>query len=498
MAKPRLACLTALMLLLAVFASSPLGIASVDEKADKIDRLMSIYHDYGQFNGAVLVAENGKVILRKGYGMANMEWGIPNAPDTRFRLGSITKQFTSMLVLQQVERGKIKLDGHISDYLPYYRADTGGKVSIHQLLSQTSGIPSYTSDPKFQSEVSRNPYTPDEFVKKFCSGDLEFEPGTKFRYDNSGYFILGAILEKVAGKPYEQLLKQNILEPVGMKNTGYDHYGAILEKRAAGYERSLGGFDNAPYLDMSLPYAAGSLYSTVEDLYLWDQALYGETLLAANLKELLFKPNLQGYGYGWVIMPISAKDPGGPGTLIMHNGGINGFNTLLVRLVRDKHLIVLLNNTGGTSLNEMALNIRNVLYGRETTPPRRSLAVTLGKTISEKGVEAALAQYAELRKTKADEYNFSETELNRLGYGLLQANRIKDAIAIFGLNVETHPKSGNVYDSLAEAYMKDGQRKPAMENYRKSLELTPENKNAQDMLKRLAAEPEQAGKVTAP
>src|ERR1041385_1514912 len=255
--------------LLAILALQTSALAQ--DKAAKIDQLISLYQKYGQFNGSALVADNGKVIYRKGVGLANMEWGIPNTPDTKFRLGSITKQFTSMLILQLVEQGKIKLDAKLSDYLPDYRKDTGEKVTIHNLLTHTSGIPSYTGLPNFFQDVSRNPYKVADFVKKYASGDLEFEPGSKFSYSNSGYFILGAIIERVTGKPYEQVLKENIFDPAGMKNTGYDHHDTIIPKRASGYVKTGNGYINAPYLDMSIPYAAGSLYSTVEDLYLWDQ-----------------------------------------------------------------------------------------------------------------------------------------------------------------------------------------------------------------------------------
>src|ERR1043166_8675991 len=307
------------------------------DKASRMDQLITLYNKYGQFNGSVLVADNGKVVFEKGVGMANLEWNIPNTPDTKFRLGSITKQFTATLILQLVEQGKIKLDGKLIDYLPNYRKDTGAKVTIHNLLSHTSGIPSYTSLPGFFQNVRRNPFKVDDFIKKYASGDLEFEPGTKFVYDNSGYFLLGAIIEKVTGKPYEQVLKENIFDPLGMKNSGYDHWGTILSKRATGYSRSPRGFQTAPYLDMSIPYAAGSLYSTVEDLYLWDQALYGEKILSAKSKELLFRPNLNNYGYGFVITKATLAPPTKLQVpVIQHNGGINGFNTVIVRMTNDK------------------------------------------------------------------------------------------------------------------------------------------------------------------
>ena len=174
--------------------------AFAQEKAQKIDALLKQFHDYGQFNGSVLVADGGKVIYKKGFGMANMEWNIPNQPDTKFRIASVTKQFTAVLVLQLVEEGKIKLDGKITDYLTDYRKDTGEKVTIHQLLNHTSGIPDYKN-------VSSNPYSAADFVKKHVSGDLEFEPGSKYRYNNGGYSILGAIIEKVTGKTYETVLQ---------------------------------------------------------------------------------------------------------------------------------------------------------------------------------------------------------------------------------------------------------------------------------------------------
>jgi len=157
------------------WAARPIGSDAAGQAA-KIDALASTYADYGLFTGTVLVSMHDEVIFKKGYGLANREWNIPNAPDVKFRLGSITKQFTSMLVMQQVARGAIKLDGHLADYLPYYRKDTGSKVTVHQLLTHTSGIPSYTDNPTFFPDVSRTYYAVDEFVKKFCSGHLEFEP----------------------------------------------------------------------------------------------------------------------------------------------------------------------------------------------------------------------------------------------------------------------------------------------------------------------------------
>lgn len=224
--------------------------AFAQQNVKQIDGLMKQYYDYGQFNGSILVAEKGKIIYEHGFGMANMEWAIPNQPDTKFRIGSVTKQFTATLILQLVEEGKIKLDGKITDYLTDYRKDTGEKVTIHQLLNHTSGIPSYTDRRNFMAESSRNPYGVADFIKKFASEDLAFEPGSKFSYNNSGYSILGAIIEKVTGKSYEAVLTERIFKPLGMTNSGYDNFAPLIKHRASGYQKTPDGFVNADYLDI--------------------------------------------------------------------------------------------------------------------------------------------------------------------------------------------------------------------------------------------------------
>ncbi|HEX3249835.1 MAG TPA: serine hydrolase domain-containing protein [Pyrinomonadaceae bacterium] len=472
-----------LAIFLAAFLLSPVALAQ--DHAAKIQEVLALAHKYRQFNGSALVAENGKVVYKEAFGMANMEWNIPNTPDTKFRLGSITKQFTATAILQLVEQGKIKLNGKLSDYLPEYRKDIGEKVTIHHLLTHTSGIPSYTSQPGFFENVSRNPYKVDEFVKKYASGDLEFEPGSKFLYDNSGYFLLGAIIERVTGKPYEQVLQENIFNPLGMKNTGYDHYNTIIAKRAAGYIKTRDSYANAPYLDMSIPYAAGSLYSTVEDLYLWDQALYTNKVLSAQSKALMYTPFLDGYAYGWVIRNAGFKQNNEDVQVITHEGGINGFTTTIVRFPKEKNLIVMLDNTNTEYLDRLSESITKIIYNKPYDPPKISIVSILEDTITTKGIEAGIAQYRDLKAKQSATYDFAEPELNQLGYRLLRSGKRKEAIEILKLNVEAYPQAFNTYDSLAEAYMNTNQRELAIQNYKKSLELNPNNTNAAAALKRL-------------
>lgn len=477
---------TARLLTLFIVALITTANAFAQQNVQKIEGLLKQYYSYGQFNGSILVAEKGKIIYAKGFGMANMEWAIPNQPNTKFRIGSITKQFTAALILQLVEEGKIKLDGKLSDYLPDYRKDTGGKVTIHQLLNHTSGIPSYTSRPDFFAEVSRDPYNVADFVKKFASGDLEFEPGAKFSYNNSGYFLLGAIIEKVTGKSYETVLTERIFKLLGMTNTGYDNQAPLLAKRASGYQKTPTGYVNAPYLDMSLPYAAGSMYSTVEDLFKWDQSLYADKILSATSKKLMFTPGLSNYGYGFNIYDQTIGKTNEKTKFVQHSGGINGFNSLITRAVEKGQTVIILDNVGlGNNHGKITNSIFNVLNGQPVEPPKKSIAETLYKIALEKNVTSAIAEYRKLKATNAAIYDFSEGELNTLGYQLLGMKRTKDAIEIFKLNVEMFPKSGNPYDSLGEAYLEDNQKDLALANYKKAVELDPKNVNAVQIVRRL-------------
>lgn len=247
---------------------------------------------------------------------------------------------------------------------------------------------------------------------------------------------------------------------------------------------------------MSIPYAAGSMYSTVEDLYLWDRALYSDKLLSAKSKELMFKPNMENYGYGFVITnaPVGAAKEKIP--VITHGGGINGFNTSIVRLTGNQHLIVLLDNTSqGQNLDKISKGITNILYNQPYSQPKKSIAEALFNTVAKNGAEAAVKQYRDLKTNQSATYDFSEGELNTLGYQLLGMKKIRDAIEIFKLNVEAYPQASNPYDSLGEAYLMNGDKELALKNYKKALELNPQNANAANIVKRLESPAPVMGKV---
>ena len=455
-------------------------------KADKIDALLNQYYKFQEFNGAALVAEKGRVIYKNGFGMANMEWNIPNTPDTRFRLGSITKQFTAMLTMQLVEEGKLKLNVPIKTYIPDYPKEQGEKVTIHQLLTHTSGIPNYTDQPSFAG-IMRNPITPIYLIKTFWNLPLEFKPGTKFKYSNSGYIVLGYIIEKITGKTYEEMLKEKIFEPLGMKNSGYDHTAYIIPKRASGYNKIGTDYFNTQYIDMSVPYSAGSICSTIEDLYLWDQALYTSKLLSKKYMDKIFTPYSKppfadGYGYGWGLSKKYFDGLKDTLNIVAHGGTINGFNSIILRITNDRDLIVLLNNTGVTNLNEISNKIIDILYDQPYEMPEKPLLLSFSEVLKKNGIDEAVNFYS---KKIEQGKEIPEMLMNLLGYNFLNKKQYKKAIGVFKLNIKAYPESFNVYDSYGEALMAAGDKDKAIETYKKSIELNPRNTNGIEKLKEL-------------
>lgn len=455
---------------------------NTETKIKKIDELINKYVEYGLFNGSVMVVENGNIILSQGYGFSDFANKTLNTPKTKFRIGSITKQFTSMLVMQLVEKGKIKIDGKLSDYLPYYRKDQGDKITIHNLLTHTAGVPNYTNNAEFMQKHRGEAITPKDLIVKYCSGDLEFEPGTSWNYSNSGYVILGAIIEEVTGNKYEKELQENILKPLEMTNTGYEHNDIKMTDQAIGYDISPEGTVIAPYIDMSVPFAAGAMYSTVEDLYKWDRALYTDKLLSNGMKEKMFTPFLKNYAYGWNIGKINVGS--GDKKIYGHGGGINGFSTNIMRMVDDNSVIIALSNYTTGESAKMSNEISKILYGVPYKMPAKSLTGIITASASSKGMKAAIDEARELAKDKTL-YSVNENEINILGYNMLQSGKIDDAIEVFKFNVDMFPESFNVYDSIGEAYLAKGDKENALINYKKSVELNPKSTSGIEAIKKL-------------
>jgi D-alanyl-D-alanine carboxypeptidase len=304
----------------------------------RAEALINGYVKAGNFSGAVLVARDGEPILREGFGLANREWDIAAAPDTEFRIGSMTKPFTATAIMQLVEQGKINLDDPISKY--YTGAPQAwSKVTIRILLTHRSGIPNFTDIPHFLEQQSRLDRTPEEIIALTRDLPLEFEPGTKYKYDNSGYILLGYVIEKVSGQRYADYLRDHIFKPLGMDHTGYDVSEEVQHHRAAGYELGNDGVvRNASYVSMTLPYAAGGLYSDVDDLLVWDQAYYAGKLLTPASMADMFTAHSEHYGYGWEIQRTNGR------RVWWHTGSLNGFHAYIGRYPDQKLTVIVLAN----------------------------------------------------------------------------------------------------------------------------------------------------------
>jgi CubicO group peptidase (beta-lactamase class C family) len=305
-----------------------------------------------RFSGAVLVARDGKPLFAKGYGMANREWDIPNTPDTKFRLGSISKMFAAAAVLKLEEAGKLKTSDPVCSFIENCPV-VWTPITVHHLLTHSSGIWNFTNDPEYP-KTWMLPSRPLQTMQRFRDKPLQFAPGTQFRYSNSGYVLLAAIVEKASSSKYEDYLKKTIFEPLGMSDTASDAWTPVLKKRASGYSR---GWVNAPYHDMTIPLGGGDLYSTVHDLLKWDQALYGNTLLSDESKRKMWSIHRGDYGYGWVLGAWEGKPQQA------HGGGINGFSTFLRRMPEDRMLIVVLENADFLNAGATAHVLTRLAYG---------------------------------------------------------------------------------------------------------------------------------------
>jgi CubicO group peptidase (beta-lactamase class C family) len=317
-----------------------LATVTANGQVERISKILDEIDSKEHLSGVVLVGQGGQIIYQKAYGTANQSFSIANNLDTKFLLGSLTKQFTAMLVMQQVETGQLNLDAQLTKYLPDFRKETGDKITIRHLLTHTHGIPNTDQTDRYK------PMTKDEFIKKYCETNLEFSPGTQFKYsDIVGYYLLGVILEKVTNEEFTKLLDKKIFEPLGMKNTGYYSQETIQQNFATGYLQKENGFLNAPYWDISQSFSAAGVYSTVGDLFKWDKALRKAQLISGKGLNTIFAPynDKIRYGFGWFI-----NDPEINGTKRLfagHTGGASGYKSEIMRGIHDDMVVIYLSNT---------------------------------------------------------------------------------------------------------------------------------------------------------
>jgi CubicO group peptidase (beta-lactamase class C family) len=342
----------------------------------RMDQVARYYVDAHQFMGSVLVARGDAAVFSKAYGSANLEWNVPNAMDTKFRIGSMSKQFTAAAILLLDERGKLQLDDRIKSYYPGAPA-SWDEITLRHLLDHTSGIPNYTNTPDF-GRLSAWQATPVELVQRVADKPLEFPPGTQMRYSNTGYVLLGMVIEKTSGTSYAAFLKQNIFEPLGMADTGYDVNSEILPRRAAGYSPTQDGVANAMHVDMTTPFAAGALYSTAPDLLRWEQALFSRKVISeASLKKMTTRGKGD-YGMGLFIGTESGRPR------FEHGGGIPGFNAKMAYYPDTAVAVIALSNLNGPGPDDIVDKLGALAHGDAVTLLTERKSIPLPESVLRK------------------------------------------------------------------------------------------------------------------
>jgi CubicO group peptidase (beta-lactamase class C family) len=342
----------------------------------------ALLDDYAQaefkvkdFNGVMLVMQKGKAIYKKAFGLADREWNIPNTTETKFRIGSVTKQFTAGCILLLAEQGKLNTDDKLTKYIPDY--PKGDSITIHMLLNHTSGITNYTNLPEFWPKAVL-PLSIDSMIALFKNKPLDFSPGSKWNYSNSGYFLLGVIVEKASGKKFYQYLNENIITKRGLKNTSLDRLDSVLAFRAQGYDKNQQGvWAHAMYISMEAPYSAGAMVSTVDDLYKWTKALHHNEVLSAASTQKMMTPYMNHYGFGIGIDSLKTHKR------VSHNGGIPGFVTNLSYYPADDVCVVVLSNNGSNS-DKVSAAMASILFDLPVQKPYILKAIKIDTTLLDK------------------------------------------------------------------------------------------------------------------
>jgi len=480
----------------------------------KIDSLVNDYAVNRQFMGTVLVAEKGKVIFSKGYGLANVEKNLPNTPQTRFPIGSITKQFTAMLVTQLVEKGKLNLDNKITDFVADFPREIGDRITVEMLLCHTSGLIFPEGIEKYYYASTKEEYL-QEYLKQLSEEGLRFEPGKGYGYSNAGYFILGLIIEKVTGKSYEEVLIEQILKPLGMTQTGCDRNGLIVEKvisyaklrdRYNAWNEETNAYDPAV-----CGFAYGNLYSTVGDLFKFSHALTTNRLLSNKYMNMYLKmrnvktrvpiPGISQelvrdyfgtFGNGFVGEISILEDPvtHEKEMLYWHDGTCKLFKSNHFHYMANDQIIIICSNCSFLCEgNEIVLKIHQMLNDKPYGIIR--IKHSLSQYISEDvathaGIPAAVDEYF---RFKDDTARFSVPSQDWMiwagWYVAEEMGDLDNAILLFQAGVTSFPDSWQIYDAMGEVYAGKGDKGEAIRCFKKSLELNPRNSNAQQMLKKL-------------
>lgn len=457
------------------------------ELESEIRAFMDQYAETSHFSGTILVEKNSMPIFNEAYGFADRTWNIPNKPDTRIRIASITKAFTAVLIMKLYEEKLLDIDEPVSSYLDNYPSheERDDIPTIRHFMQFRSGLPHYNGLDKIGVDwinYRTYPMSPDSLANLISKIELEFEPGEDVYYSSLGYLLLGSIIEKVTGESYAKNLLKYIIKPHGLTNTlYYSDTERVGSKLAKGYQYKwekfddgeiLVGFKEQPYRDNAITYSTGGIYSTVADLRTFGMKfIRGEIVKPKTMNEML-KP-IDGIGLGWRVFDESIWEVDYPLSLVTMAGLDDGHASRLSIIDEGEIVIVILGNSGrSTNTSYLSRSILQILKNKSIYFPRYNAAEKIGETIIDKGLEEGISFFKEVRKDKnKTKYYTSENAFNTAGLRFMRnLDMLPEAIQIFKWNVELFPESINVYDSLAEAYMIYGDKDNAIKNYEVTLE----------------------------
>jgi CubicO group peptidase (beta-lactamase class C family) len=361
--------------------------------SDKIDEYLELYTKLWAFSGSIAAVKDGKILFKKAYGYANIEHKVENTTETKYKIWSITKQFTAAAILILEERGLLRVEDSLKKYFPDL-VELNPQITIHHLLTHTSGIFNYSNLPNSHKVFQRMHHEKENLIKMFASKPLDFEPGTQWNYSNTGYYLLGILIEKLTGKTYSEFLTENIFLPLGMLNTGVDDEKTIIENKASGYYLNGNDLIRCNYINMNLISSSGAMYSTVQDLLIWDQALNNDKLLSKKSIEKMNTQYSNNYGYGVSIDMIGNRK------VVNHNGGCEGFLAEIHRYVDDDFAVVVLSNYGFTGVNNLCKVIAAIAFGEKYVMPAKPEEFSLAAEILESylGIYEEYGTKLELKK----------------------------------------------------------------------------------------------------
>ncbi len=441
--------------LILLFSAWPLY---AENASQRIDRVMTSYSKCGQFNGTILVKKGVDILYAKAFGLADRPWNVKNTLDSKFLIGSVSKSYTALMVLILAGEGLIDLNATLNAYIPQYDGPGKNRVTIHQMLTHTSGIPDHGAIPDLSKKRVRWIYDSDQYLELVKETSLKFEPGAGFQYSGIAYNLLAIMCEKVTHRSFAELLKQRIFTPLRMCNTTLNNNLAIDSKRAYGYEyHLLEGYKLPSYISMDHCKGSGGILSTVEDMAKFNQECFvAQTLTTKALYQKMFTPHVkdwQFYGYGWWIDTITSD--GKKKTLISHGGSTDGYKAYSTRIVEDQTDIIILENdyfrtdVGVKWCYDITDDIIDILAGRDVKEAKRSIAKAVGLTIGQAGIEQALTQLSLLKKS--DDYQISAPDYYYLASELDNKHDLKqESIRIWEAGLADFPNDFRLNYQFAE------------------------------------------------